>query len=216
MTSIARALWGFVDPNHQGSGALEQNHWQPLWINVHTIALLDILVVTPRFKLIFGVYKIWRFWLKNQMQNIISHFYYTGKNLWNVNNKKLSSFAQLTKKLPGIGCCGKENKLSMESFKNLSKMLSRIHRHKYLCYFLFYVFFIELCVNFILGHPVCRLVRFEYLRLILHLTPKSNITRLWYLKNNPMCLKSINFFFIPSLTSTPLFYFFHRNMVMTM
>ena len=78
------------------------------------------------------------------MQNIIFHFYYFGKSFWNVNNKKLSSFAQLTKKLPGIGCWGKENKLSMEFFKNLSKMLSRIHRHKYLWYYLFFVFFIGL------------------------------------------------------------------------
>ena len=79
------------------------------------------------------------------MQNMIFHFYYFGKSFWNVNNKKLSSFAQLTKKLPGIGCWGKENKLSMEFFKNLSKMLFCIHRHKYFWYYLFFVFFIELC-----------------------------------------------------------------------
>ena len=103
------------------------------------------LVVTPRFRLVYGLYKIWQFSSQNQIQNIIFHFYYFGKSFWNVNNKKLSSFAQWTKKLPGIGCHGEERKLSKEICQNLSKMLSRIHRHKYLCYFLFFVFFIELC-----------------------------------------------------------------------
>ena len=105
--------------------------------------IILFLVVSLRLKLIFGVYKIWQFWFHNQMQNMIFHFYYFGKRFWDVNNKKVSSFAQWTKKLPGIGCRGEENKLSMDFFQNLSKMLS--HIHKYLCYYLFFVFFLELC-----------------------------------------------------------------------
>ena len=103
------------------------------------------LVGTPRFKLGFRLHKIGQFSSENQMQNMIFNFYYFGKSFWNVNNKKLSSFAQWTKKLPGIGCHGEERKLSKGICQNLSKMLSRIHRHKYLCYFLFFVFFRELC-----------------------------------------------------------------------
>ena len=103
------------------------------------------LVVTPRFRLVYGLYKILQFSSQNQIQNKNFHFYYFGKRFWNVDNKTLSSFAQWTKKLPGIGCHGEERKISKEIFQHLSKILSRIHRHKYLCYFLFFVFFIELC-----------------------------------------------------------------------
>ena len=74
----------------------------------------------------------------------ITFYYWHFKNFCQ-NNKKLSSFAQWTKKLPGIGCHGEERKLSNEICQNLSKMLSRIHRHKYLFSFLLFVFFIELC-----------------------------------------------------------------------
>ena len=51
----------------------------------------------------------------------------------------------MNKKLPGIGCHGEEWKLSKGIYQNLSKMLSCIHRHRYLCYCLFFVFFIEFC-----------------------------------------------------------------------
>ena len=91
------------------------------------------------------LYKIRQFSTQNQIQNIIFHSYHFGKSFWNVSNKKLSSFAHWTKKLPGIGCHGEERKFSTEISQNLSKVLSCIHRHKYLCYSLFFVFFIELC-----------------------------------------------------------------------
>ena len=85
------------------------------------------------------------FWLQNQIHNVIFHSYYFGQSFWNVNNKKLSSFAQWTKKLPGIGYHGEERKLNKENCQKLSKILWRIHRQKYLGYFLLFVFSIELC-----------------------------------------------------------------------
>ena len=90
------------------------------------------------------------------MQNIIFHFYYFGKSFWNVNNKKLSSFAQWTKKLPGKGCHGEERKLSKEICQNLSKCChASIDINIYVIFCSLYS--LQNCVhevNFILGRPI--------------------------------------------------------------
>ena len=73
------------------------------------------------FRLVYGLYKIWQFSSHNQIQNIFFYFYHFGKSFWNVNCKDLSSFAQWTQKLPGIGCLWEERKLAWKFFKIFPK-----------------------------------------------------------------------------------------------
>ena len=81
-----KCAWG--TKHHFSHVCLSPNIW---WVKT-----ILFLVVTSQFNLVFESYKIQQFWLQNQMQNIIFHFYYFGNVFWNVNQKDLSSFAQWT------------------------------------------------------------------------------------------------------------------------